>query len=169
MTKSFEKTIVLTNFKRKDIVEGNILKLLFEYQKGDGTKDFELSLFEESVYDFLKNNDFVVNRQLVDFTINGDTSIECEGENFNKFEDVRDKFRLHNELLESLGWKSLHVCACEWIDNRTAYQNKLLDSINADGRSEIDEDISLDDDLQFDFENEEEITLNELKELLLKE
>ena len=57
-----------------------------------------------------------------DFTINNDTSIECEGENFNKFGSVRDKFRLHKELLESLGWKSLHVCACEWIENKSDYQ-----------------------------------------------
>ena len=166
MTKSFEKTIVLTNFKRNDIVEGNSLRALFEYQKTDDVKDFELSLFEESVYNFLKNNDFTVKKQLVDFTVNGDTAIECEGENFNKFENVRDKFRLHKELLESLGWKSLHVCASEWIENRITYQKKLLDSINAEAVSEIDEDISLDDDFKFDFENEEEITINELKELL---
>ena len=127
---------------------------------------FELSLFEESVYSFLKNNDFAVKKQLVDFTINDDTSVECEGENFNKFENVRDKFRLHKELLESLGWKSLHVCASEWVDNRTDYQNKLLDLINKKAVSEIEEDISLDDDFKFDFENEEEITINELKELL---
>lgn len=166
MTRSFEKTIVLTNFKRKDIIRGNSLISLFEYQTIDGTKDFELSLFEESVYNFLNDNDFAVKKQLVDFTINHDTSIECEGENFNKFECVRDKFRLHKELLESLGWKSLHVCTGVWIENKSDYQNRLLDAINTDEVLEIDEDISLDDGFEFDFENEEEITIDELKELL---
>ena len=120
----------------------------------------------ESVYSFLKNNDFAVKKQLVDFTINDDTSVECEGENFNKFENVRDKFRLHTELLESLGWKSLHICAADWIDNRLEYQNNLLEAINADIEFESDEDISFDDDFEFDFEADEEITINELKELL---
>lgn len=166
MTKSFEKTIVLTSFKRKDIVRGNSLKSLFEYQTDDGTNDFNLSLFEESVYNFLNDNGLTPKKQLVDFTVNNDTSIECEGENFNKFESVRDKFRLHKELLESLGWKSLHVCAGEWIENKSDYQNKLLDAINTEEVLEIDEDISWDDGFEFDFENEEEITIDELRELL---
>ena len=166
ITKSFEKTIVLTNFKQKDIANDNSLKSLFKYQPNDGTKDFKTSLFEESVYNFLNDNDFTVKKQLVDFTINNDTSIECEGENFNKFESIRDKFRLHRELLERLGWKSLHICTSEWIENKSDYQNRILDSINADVKSDIEEDISLDDDFIFDFENEEELTINELKELL---
>ena len=166
MTKSFEKTIVLTSFKRKDIVRGNSLKLLFEYQTNDGTNDFNLSLFEESVYNFLNDNGFAPKKQLVDFTVNNDTSVECEGENFNKFESVRDKFRLHKELLESLGWKSLHVCAGDWIENKSDYQNELLGAINTEAVFELDEDISLDDDFEFDFENEDEITIDELKELL---
>lgn len=166
MSKSSEKTIVLTNFKRKDIIENNSLKSLFKYQTVDGTKDFKLSLFEESVYNFLSDNGFAPKKQLVDFTINNDTSIECEGMNFNKFESVRDKFRLHKELLESLGWKSLHICAGEWIENKSDYQNRLLDAINTEVVSEIDEGFSLDDDFKFDFENEEEITINELRELL---
>lgn len=166
MTKSFEKIIVLTSFKRKDIVRGNSLKSLFEYQTDDGTNDFNLSLFEESVYNFLNDNGLTPKKQLVDFTVNNDTSIECEGENFNKFESVRDKFRLHKDLLESLGWKSLHVCAGEWIENKSDYQNKLLDAINTEEVLEIDEDLSFDDDFEFDFENEEEITIDELRELL---
>lgn len=163
MTKSFEKTIVLVNFKLDDIVEDNNVKSLFEYQN-DETKEFELSLFEENVYNFLNNNDFKVKKQLVDFTIDDEISIECEGENFNEFEDVRDKFRLHANLLESRGWKSLHICAADWIDNRTEYQNNLLDAINAD--VEFDEDISIDDEFEFDFETDDEISINELKELL---
>ena len=163
MTKSFEKTIVLANFKLEDIVEENDVKSLFKYQKDD-TKEFELSLFEENVYNFLDSNDFEVKKQLVDFTIDDEISIECEGENFNEFEDVRDKFRLHANLLESRGWKSLHICAADWIDNRTEYQNNLLDAINAD--VEFDEDISIDDDFEFDFEADDEISINELKELL---
>ncbi len=163
MTKSFEKTIVLTNFEQKDIVKGNSLKSLFEYQTDNGIKDFELSLFEENIYNFLNDKKLAPKKQLVDFAVNHNASIECEGENFNKFESVRDKFRLHKELLESLGWKSLHVCAGEWIENKSDYQNKLLDEINAD---KVDEDTSSDDDFGFDFENEEEITINELRELL---
>lgn len=165
MTKSFEKTIILANFKLEDIVEENNVKSVFKYQKNN-TKEFELSLFEENAYNFLNDNGFEVKKQLVDFTIDNETSIECEGENFNEFEDVRDKFRLHTELLESLGWKSLHICAADWIDNRSEYQNKLLEAINADIEFETDEDISFDDDFEFDFEADEEITINELKELL---
>ena len=165
MTMSIEKTIVVTSLKRNDIVEGNNLKSLFDYQKADASKDFELSLFEGSVYNFLNENNFTVKKQLVDFTINNETAIECEGENFNKFKDVRDKFRLHKELLESLGWKSLHVCASDWIDNKADYQKKLLDSINKDMGPEIDDDIPF-DDFEFDFENDEEIGINELKEIL---
>ena len=165
MTKSSEKTIVLTNLKRKDVAEGNNLKSLFEYQKFDAAKDFELSLFEEKVYNFLNDNNFAVKKQLVDFTINEETSIECEGENFNKFRDVRDKFRLHKELLESLGWKSLHVCTSDWIDNGADYQNKLLDAINTDVEFGIDDDIDF-DGFEFDFEDDDEIGINELRELL---
>ena len=165
MTKSFEKTIVLANFKLEDIVEENNVKSLFKYQKDD-IKEFKLSLFEENVYTFLNDNGFEVKKQLVDFTIDNEISIECEGENFNEFEDVRDKFRLHTELLESLGWKSLHICAADWIDNRSEYQNNLLEAINADIEFDTDEDISFDDDFEFDFEADEEITINELKEIL---
>ena len=68
--------------------------------------------------------------------------------------------------MESLGWKSLHVCAGEWIENKSDYQNKLLDAINTEEVLEIDEDISWDDGFEFDFENEEEITIDELRELL---
>ena len=165
MVKSLEKTIVLTNLERKDIAEGNNLISLFEYQKSDASKEFELSLFEESIYNFLKDNDFTVKKQLVDFTIDNETSIECEGENFNKFKDVRDKFRLHKEVLESLGWKSLHICSSGWIDNRASYQNNLLDAINIDIEPEIDDEIQF-DDFEFDFENDDEIGIDELKELL---
>lgn len=165
MTKSHEKTFVLTGLKRKDIVDGNNLKLLFDYQQNDSAKDFELLLFEENIYNFLNDNGFTVKKQLVDFTINNETSIECEGENFNKFKDVRDKFRLHKELLESLGWKSLHICTGDWIDNKIAYQNNLLDAINADIEFEIDEDIAF-DDFDFDFENDDKIGIKELKGLL---
>ena len=49
--------------ERNDIVEGNNLRLLFEYQKSDASKDFELSLFEESVYNFLNENNFTVKKQ----------------------------------------------------------------------------------------------------------
>ena len=165
MTKAFEKTIILANFQLEDIVEDNNVKSVFEY-KPDSSKDFSLSLFEERIYNFLKDNNFDVKKQFIDFTIDDETSIECEGENFNKFNNVRDKFRLHKELLESQGWKSVHVCTGDWIDNRLDYQNKLLDLINSEIEFEDDEDIPFDDDFEFDFENDEEITINELKELL---
>lgn len=164
MTKAFEKTIVLTNFQSADIAEENKVKLIFDYQN-DIAKDFELSLFEKEVYSFL-NNTYEVKKQLVDFTVDDKISIECEGENFNKFKDVRDKFRLHKELLESLGWKSLHICTSDWIADRDSYQNKLLEVINSDNETEVDEDIIFDDDFGFDFENNDEISINELKELL---
>ncbi|MCI7291293.1 MAG: DUF4011 domain-containing protein [Methanobrevibacter woesei] len=165
MTKSFEKTIVLANFKLEDIVENNMLKSLFKYEQTDVTEEFELSLFEKIIYNFLNNNEFNVKKQLIDFTVNNEISVECEGENFNKFTDVRDKFRLHKTLLESLGWKSLHICPSDWIDNRVDYQNNLLELIT-DFEFEMDEDNLFDDDFEFDFENDEEITVNELKELL---
>ena len=66
--------------------------------------------------------------------------------------------------MESLGWKSLHICAADWINNRIESQNNLLDAINAD--IEFDEDISIEDDFEFDFEADDEISINELKELL---
>lgn len=165
LTKSLEKTIVLANFKQKDIAEGNSLRLLFENPTTDSQTDSELSLFEQCIYDYLRDNGFAVERELVDFTVN-DTSIECEGENFNKFKTVRDKFRIHKELLESIGWKSFHICSADWIDNRDSYQNKLLDAVNSTIKLETEENFSLDEDFEFDFENEDEITINELKELL---
>ena len=165
MTKSFEKTIVLVNFKLEDIVEDNKVKSLFEYQN-EYIKEFKLSLFEEHIYNFLNNNDFEVKKQLVDFTIGDKISIECEGVNFNEFKDVKDKFRLHKDLLESLGWKSLHICAADWIDNRVEYQSNLLDAINADIEFEEEDVISVDDGFEFDFEANEAISINELKELL---
>ena len=123
----------------------------------------DLTLFEESVYDFLINNGYQVKKQIgynnhyIDLVImdnentnNYSIALECDGNNYNKFKLTKDRIKLHLDLLKNLGWNYLHIYANEWNNSREEYQKLLLEKIKVlftEEPSEIDID-NLDIDLE---------------------
>lgn len=108
------------------------------YHTGD---DFD-SPFEESVYNFLTDEGYIVEKQVgcagykIDLAIvdKDDANkyvlaIECDGATYHSSPLARDRDRLRQEVLEGLGWKFHRIWSTDWYHmNKTAKQ-RLLDSV----------------------------------------
>lgn len=108
------------------------------YHTGD---DFD-SPFEESVYNFLTDEGYKVEKQVgcagykIDLTIvdKDDANryvlaIECDGATYHSSPLARDRDRLRQEVLEGLGWKFHRIWSTDWYHvNKTAKQ-RLLDAV----------------------------------------
>jgi very-short-patch-repair endonuclease len=51
--------------------------------------------------------------------------IECDGASYHSSKSARDRDRLREEVLHSLGWKLLRVWSTDWFDNPDAQTEKL--------------------------------------------
>ena len=102
----------------------------------------ELSLFMESIYEFLKENGFEVkklvgiNNNCIDLVVVDENdsnkcilAIESDGDNYYNFATLKDRQIIHINELDKLGWNYYHIYASDWNQNREESKEKLLDKI----------------------------------------
>lgn len=155
ITRAREKCVVFSNFKSKDLnLERSYSKgiralknFLFYAETGKFPSNYKTghdfdSDFEKSVYNFLDNEGFIVEKQIgcagfrIDLAIvdkeNNDNyiiGIECDGAPYHSSSVARDRDRLRQEILEGLGWTFHRIWSTEWYHNRKNAREKLLNAI----------------------------------------
>ncbi|MDI9617545.1 DUF3320 domain-containing protein [Methanothermobacter sp.] len=156
ITRAREKCVVFTNFRASDLKTGpgtpfgvRALKRFLRYAEtgvldSDSTSNSQ-GLFEDSVYEFLVDQGFEVDRGVgcagfrVDFAVKDPddpgryiAGILTDGEMYRRAEVARDRDRLREEILRNLGWNIIHLWSSDWYRNRDETQRKV-----AEGLSEI--------------------------------
>lgn len=101
------------------------------------------SPFEESVYDFLVKNGFMVATQVgcsgyrIDLAVKHPTlsgrfvlGIECDGATYHSARTARERDRLRQTVLEDIGWKIYRIWSTDWIKDPLTEGRKLLYAVN---------------------------------------
>lgn len=101
------------------------------------------SPFEESVYDFLVKNGFMIATQVgcsgyrIDLAVKHPTlsgrfvlGIECDGATYHSARTARERDRLRQTVLEDIGWKIYRIWSTDWIKDPLTEGRKLLNAIN---------------------------------------
>lgn len=105
----------------------------------DGEFDSPL---EEDVYNMLASRGLILNKQIgcssyridlavVDPDHPGEylLGIECDGASYHSSKTARDRDRLRQEVLESLGWKIHRIWSQDWFKNKKTETDKILEKI----------------------------------------
>ncbi|MDO4199655.1 MAG: DUF4011 domain-containing protein [Clostridia bacterium] len=94
--------------------------------------------FEVEVYDFLKDNGFNIDTQVgcsgfkIDLALKTSNNseyilaIECDGATYHSSRNARDRDRLRQEILESMGWKFYRIWSTDWFKNNREEKERLL-------------------------------------------
>lgn len=155
ITRAKKQCVVFSNFKSSEMhttektPRGVEALKTFLYYAENGKfpenyhtgEDFD-SPFEESVYNFLTDEGYTVEKQVgcagykIDLAIvdKDDANryvlaIECDGATYHSSPLARDRDRLRQEVLEGLGWKFHRIWSTDWYHvNKTAKQ-RLLDAV----------------------------------------
>ena len=155
ITRAKKQCVVFSNFKSSEMhttektPRGVEALKTFLYYAENGKfpenyhtgEDFD-SPFEESVYNFLTDEGYIVEKQVgcagykIDLAIvdKDDANryvlaIECDGATYHSSPLARDRDRLRQEVLEGLGWKFHRIWSTDWYHvNKTAKQ-RLLDAV----------------------------------------
>ena len=103
--------------------------------------DFD-SPFEESVYNFLSSRGYNVVTQVgcsgfrIDMAvkhtiINGQFAlgIECDGAAYHSSRTARERDRLRQDVLESMGWTIYRIWSTDWIKDQRTEEEKLIEAI----------------------------------------
>ena len=95
--------------------------------------------FEMEVCDFLRSNGFAVDTQVgcsgfrIDLGLKRPDSsdyvlaIECDGATYHSSRNARDRDRLRQQILESMGWKFYRIWSTDWFCNKREERNRLLE------------------------------------------
>lgn len=102
------------------------------------------SPFEESVCNALREKGYSVKSQVgcsgykIDLAIRDKDNpghfllgIECDGAAYHSCATARDRDRLRQEVLESLGWKIYRIWSTDWFKNPQKQLDKLINHINS--------------------------------------
>ena len=155
ITRAREKCVVFSNFQAKDLLlDANSpfglksLKVFLDFAQNrnlisieSGNEDSD-SPFEDSVYDFLRDKGYYIQKQvgcagyridlaLVDSKYPGRylLGIECDGAKYHSSPVARDRDRLRQQILEKLGWNIYRIWSTDWYRNRIECKQKLLEAI----------------------------------------
>jgi len=109
--------------------------------QADETISFD-SPFEESVYTFLVDQGYNVATQVgcsgyrIDMAVrhpnyNGcfAIGIECDGAAYHSARTARERDRLRQAVLESMGWKIHRIWSTDWIKDPYSEKRKLVEAI----------------------------------------
>ena len=109
----------------------------------DGKLNFD-SPFEESVHDFLVSKGYDVVTQVgcsgfrIDMVIKNPVKagkfalgIECDGATYHGARTVRERDRLRQEILESMGWRIYRIWSTDWVKDFKSEEDRLLAAIEA--------------------------------------
>ena len=155
ITRAREQCVIFSNFKSSDMAVDKIrskgVKIFKDYLYFAETgklpssylldNDFD-SDFERSVYDFLVDNGYEVEKQVgcanyrIDLAVvdnhNPDNyilGIECDGAMYHSSKVARDRDRLRQEVLEGLGWKLYRIWSTDWYHARDSAKKRLLNAV----------------------------------------
>ena len=168
ITRAKKQCIVFSNFKSSEMhttentSRGVMALKTFLYYAENGKfpenyhsgEDFD-SPFEESVYNFLTDEGYDVEKQVgcagyrIDLAIidkdNANRyilAIECDGATYHSSLLARDRDRLRQEVLEGLGWKFHRIWSTDWYHvNKTAKQ-RLLEAVEEAMKNKDNEEIA---------------------------
>ena len=137
------------------------------------------SPFEESVYNFLDRKGYKLSTQVgcsgyrIDIAVKHPTisgryvlGIECDGASYHSAKTARERDRLRQDVLESMGWKIYRVWSTDWIKDMVTEGNQLIAAIEeALKNGEIDDTDSWKTDVvtkDFVSLKEKSITINDV-------
>ena len=157
ITRAREKCVVFSNFRASDLqadtnssVGVRALKVFLDYaengnlhttlSRGEDTE----SSFEDSVYEFLKEQGYEVVPQVgcagyrIDLAVIDPSShgryllgVECDGAQYHSSPTARDRDRLRQHRLEDLGWKIHRIWSTGWFRNRKDAQQRLITAVES--------------------------------------
>lgn len=118
-------------------------KVLIEDRDVSSTLDFDSS-FEEAVYERLAGRGFDVVTQVgasgykIDLAIKHPKEkgkfilgIECDGSAYHSSKTARDRDRIRQSVLESLGWHIHRIWSSDWLANSSYEVEKIEDKVEA--------------------------------------
>ncbi|MDE0089530.1 MAG: DUF3320 domain-containing protein, partial [Candidatus Poribacteria bacterium] len=155
ITRAREKCVVFSNFRASDLqldssaaVGTRALKTFLDYAEKSNLvlHNSEIttnaSEFEDSVYEFLTNQEYKIKRQVgcaeyrIDLAVVDPDNpnryligIECDGEHYKNAHIARDRDRLRSQVLEGLGWKLHRIWSIDWYQKRQNTEQRILDAI----------------------------------------
>ena len=107
----------------------------------DNNLNFD-SPFEEAVYDFLMAKGYNVITQIgcsgfrIDMAIKDPVlsgkfvlGIECDGATYHSSRTARERDRLRQEMLESMGWRIYRIWSTDWIKDPKSEEEKLVTAV----------------------------------------
>ncbi len=137
------------------------LKIFLEYAETknlipiSGPSEDSDSPFEDSVYEFLRDNGYEVHKQVgcagyrIDLAIVDQRNrgcyligIECDGAQYHSSPVARDRDRLRQQRLEELGWKIYRIWSTDWYRHPVESGKKLLEAIESTKINKMAEEIS---------------------------
>jgi very-short-patch-repair endonuclease len=152
-----ERVVLFSSMGSRDIQATNaspkgrqVLKAYLEYAegqgkviaKGDGAETD--SDFEAEVAERLRKRNYSVDTQVgvsgfrLDLAVRDPDNtdiyllgIECDGATFHSSKSARDRDRLRQEILESLGWEIIRVWSTDWFESPEAQTDRLVLHIEA--------------------------------------
>lgn len=151
ITRAKKRIIVFTSMVSNDIVrsEGNRGRMAFknylqyvesgyiESVQGVATGKEPDSPFEESVIRFIQSLGFVAQPQVgvagfyidIGVTVKGSCNyilgIECDGASYHSSKSARDRDRIRQEILESMGWEIYRIWSTDWFKHRKNEEERL--------------------------------------------
>ena len=154
ITRAKEQCVVFSNFKSADLKVDKTNKGLHAFKTflyyadkgkfpaGIQTSTSRESEFENEIYDILVDEGYTVERKVgtasyrIDLAVvNPDNpdeyvlAIECDGPTYHSSNSTRDRDRLHEEVLENLGWNFYRIWSTDWYHNREDAKRRLLDKV----------------------------------------
>lgn len=100
------------------------------------------SPFEEAVYDFLMSKGYNVVTQVgcsgfrIDMAVKDPVlsgkfalGIECDGATYHSSRTARERDRLRQEMLESMGWRIYRIWSTDWIKDPKSEEEKLVAAV----------------------------------------
>ncbi len=157
ITRARRKIVVFTSMVSNDIIpaEGNrgrmalrnYLKYIesghVENIQGATTGKEPDSPFEESVIRYIQSLGFVAHPQvgvagffidigvMVEGSYNYIIGIECDGAGYHSSKSARDRDRIRQDILESMGWEIYRIWSTDWFKHRAEEENRLKKALLA--------------------------------------
>lgn len=134
------------------------------------------SEFELEVCEYLKSNGFEVDTQVgvsgfkIDLglkrpgTSDYVLAIECDGATYHSSRNARDRDRLRQEILESMGWRFYRIWSTDWFRNTAVEKERLLEACKKAVTSEQTNDICDSNSVTDDVEDDGEVSENIFEE-----